>query len=81
MMSQGFDEFTPLSRSYLITPLSSFAVAMQSQLLPEYKKRIDIEAVCRGFLDVAKLAIKPICENIFNGKGCETASCIIICFA
>ena len=43
-------------------------MCLQGQLLPEYKKRIDIESVCRGFLDVAKLAIKPLCESIYNGR-------------
>ena len=48
----------------------------QRQLQPEFRKRIDIEAVCRGFLDVAKVATKALVESIFNGEmaGCAGRS-------
>ncbi|GAX84704.1 hypothetical protein CEUSTIGMA_g12126.t1 [Chlamydomonas eustigma] len=49
-----------------------FSEDVQRQLLPEYKKRIDIEVVCRGFLDVGKVATKSLVENIFNDPGTST---------
>mmetsp|Transcript_30706 Transcript_30706/g.68015 ORF Transcript_30706/g.68015 Transcript_30706/m.68015 type:complete len:793 (+) Transcript_30706:137-2515(+) len=49
-----------------------FAEEVQELLEEEYAQQVDVEEVCRGFLDVAKLATKRIAEVIFNDDGMAT---------
>lgn len=50
----------------------TFVEDVQSQLDKSYKDQLDVEEVCRGFLDVAKVATYRVAETMYNDPGMST---------
>eukprot|EP00798_Chlamydomonas_sp_ICE-L_P031950 gene31949-33734_t len=59
-----------------------FAEEVQKQLSPEFRKQLDIDDVCRGFLEVAKIAAKRSAERFvepsFNKRVAESALDVLV---